>query len=870
MANEPHSHGPYHATEVHPNDDGLHGSQEYSRVFDHGFRLRHANPAYHKVRDHLGLGPERDGIFDNVEDTEQVRIRRLLADLTPEHDMVSYEHAVAGRDGTLCWQQWTDRAEFDSNGNVTQYRSVGRSIDLQKHAEWLAELYMRDQQLLAENGDPEPSVTGEVYRLRRAQALWARKYALDKLLRDVAVAANQAETREDVLRIALSRICAHTGWPIGHVFERDEQSGQLVTTRVWHLQDERKYMTFKRITDAVSMASHTGLPGRAARRKQPLWITDLSVDQGFVRGRFAKEDGVRSGFALPIILDDKVAAVLEFFTDRRVEPDTMLIEALSEVGAQISRVIERTRAEDIVRAQVRQQKMIAMLGQDALSGLQQNELYLRTSLTIRGTLDVELCDVLELQADQQSLLVKEGIGWQEGQVGTVQLSSDTGYLPGYALHSEYPVICETPDHESRFEVPDFYLRNGVVSSLCVPIIGGKDAYGVLGVHSRTARQFTREQTAFLQAVASVLAQAIERRRAEDALRLSRERFATLAANIPGFVFRFVMDKSGSGSFAYVSPGAREIFAQDPATILRDATPLVESIHPQDQAGYLRSIAESGRTLEQWRWEGRIKVDDRVKWVQALARPFRAGDGSVFWDGVILDESARKLAESKTHELLEENRRLTKKLISVQEEDYKRLARELHDELGQSLTAIKSDAVLIERHSGPDSKVHVSARAIEEAAEHIYGIAHAMMRRLRPSTLDELGLVDTLNVMVDEWKQRTAIGCKLSVDPGINKLDEEYSMTIYRVIQESLTNVERHARATKVEINIDVCKATTGADYVMLIISDNGVGSDTATMTAKDRFGLLGIRERVEIVGGSMEVRSSANEGFEIKARIPLL
>ena len=356
---------------------------------------------------------------------------------------------------------------------------------------------------------------------------------------------------------------------------------------------------FKRITDSVNVASPTGLPGRAAQSKRPLWIADLLDDPGFVRGRFAKEDGVRSGFALPIITDDEVVAVLEFFTNRRVEPDAMLIETLGEVGAQISRVIERTRAEEIARAQVRQQKMIAMLGQDALSGLQQSELFLRTSLTIRGTLDVELCDVLELQEDNQWLLLKEGIGWQEGQVGSVKLSSGTDNLPGYALHSECPVICEAPDRENRFQLPEFYLGNGVVSSLCVPIIGGKGAYGVLGVHSRTTRQFTREQTAFLQAVASVLAQAIERRRAEDALRESRERFATLAANIPGFVFRLVMDESGSGSFAYVSPGVREIFAQDPATIMRDVTPLIESIHPQDQASYYRAVAESMRTLEQW-------------------------------------------------------------------------------------------------------------------------------------------------------------------------------------------------------------------------------------------------------------------------------
>ena len=952
-----------------------------------------------------------------------MRIRRLLTDLSPENDMVSYEHAIADKEQNLHWQQWTDRAVFNNAGKLIEYRSVGCDITKQKlgqrrsdsrsqrrvnaltvlaaqalsgvdqekllrslceeivagldakcglvmqrdkeaahfivRAAWGLPIGLINSATLTDDVNTLPGFTlqnispqviddltsekrfivpdwllekglggglcapvidqddepwgiiaafnehkhtfepGDAAFLNSINSIlrvslprrkdhdtalfsnesaaaqerenWERKFALTQLVREVATAANRAESREDVFRIALSRVCAHTGWPLGHVFQTELHTGRLLTSRVWYVQSGRNFSEFKHATESVGYAHNTGLPNRAAQTKQPVWLAELGKVPEFQRAAAAQLDGIRSGLAVPVYLDDSVVAVLEFFNDQVTKPDDLLLDALRDISAQISPVIERAQAEERVRDQIRQQKMIAMLGQDALSGSQRDELFLRAVLTLRGTLDVEMCDILELQPHENTLFLKEGVGWQEGKVGTVTMSASAAMLPGFALSSELPVISDNRKSDNRFSVPDLYLSHGVISSVCIPIVGSKDSYGVLGIHSRKSKQYNQEQIAFAQSVASILAQVVERYRAEDALRESRERFATLTANIPGFVFRLVMDSKGSGAFAYVSPGAREIFDTNPSDLTTDVSPLVEAIHPEDRPSYYRSVAESANTLQQWCWGGRVRVGNGFKWLQGMARPFRGADGSTTWDGVILDDTARKSAEVRTQALLDDNRRLTKKLLSIQEEEYRRLARELHDELGQSLTAIKSDSILIKKHTETESKAHISAVAIEEAAEHIYDVTHAMMRRLRPSTLDELGLADTLHQMVSDWCQRSGIACSLQADEQIDHLDDEYAITIYRVIQESLTNVERHSHATRVEIFINVYVASVGPGYLVMYIKDNGKGTvSDDTITLDGHYGILGIRERIEAIGGDLEISSRSGQGFQLRAHIPLL
>lgn len=209
----------------------------------------------------------------------------------------------------------------------------------------------------------------------------------------------------------------------------------------------------------------------------------------------------------------------------------------------------------------------------------------------------------------------------------------------------------------------------------------------------------------------------------------------------------------------------------------------------------------------------------------------------------------------------DNHALTRRLMQMQEAEREFLARELHDEIGQCVTAIHADAVAI-RHSG-GSPVHESVQSIVEATGRIKQMVRSLLQRLHPGALQGLGLGAALRELVGAFRQRHAdIGCTLAVAQEISSLRGEIGLAIYRIVQECLTNVSRHAQARSVLISI-----ARAGDCVELTVRDDGRGFD-ATRTAGG-FGLLGIRERVKGLGGSCAIESASHAGTVVTARLPL-
>jgi two-component system sensor histidine kinase TtrS len=236
---------------------------------------------------------------------------------------------------------------------------------------------------------------------------------------------------------------------------------------------------------------------------------------------------------------------------------------------------------------------------------------------------------------------------------------------------------------------------------------------------------------------------------------------------------------------------------------------------------------------------------------------------------------RKRAEEESRDLLGENRVLIQRSLAIQEGERRHLARELHDELGQCITAIQADAKIIsERAPACDSHIATSATAIERVASHIYEVVHSMMQRLRPGMLDDLGLVDTLKEEVEAWRGRQPDTVyELAVDGELSDLGEEINITLYRIVQECLTNIAKYARAHHVMIGLAVADtmpdaANDGQGHgVRLVIQDDGVGMDTAKRGTG--LGLIGMRERVEGLNGRLSLRSQLGEGVEITVYLPL-
>ena len=209
------------------------------------------------------------------------------------------------------------------------------------------------------------------------------------------------------------------------------------------------------------------------------------------------------------------------------------------------------------------------------------------------------------------------------------------------------------------------------------------------------------------------------------------------------------------------------------------------------------------------------------------------------------------------------RRLNRQILEVQEDERRHVARELHDELGQCMSAIRAEAAAIRQATAPENvAVHEGATAIAQTAGQVYDIARNMIHRLHPAALEELGLEAGIRQMVSDWGRRNRdVQMDLQLSDGLDGVPSALAIHVYRVVQECLTNVSRHAGATRVRVSVTRQGQTIEAE-----VSDNGRGFDTEL--GGSGFGLLGIRERLAGLGGSVTIDSRPGHGARVRLTAP--
>jgi two-component system sensor histidine kinase UhpB len=209
----------------------------------------------------------------------------------------------------------------------------------------------------------------------------------------------------------------------------------------------------------------------------------------------------------------------------------------------------------------------------------------------------------------------------------------------------------------------------------------------------------------------------------------------------------------------------------------------------------------------------------------------------------------------------QNRYLAQQTIAIQEDERRALAHELHDELGQSITAVKAVAASLGR-TGQAPVVSEGAATITQIANQMYSVVRGMLRRLRPVLLDEFGLVRALESLVDGWNERHAdVFCRLIVTGTLNDLSDAANIGLYRVVQECLTNVVKHSAATEVSVTLEQV-----GSRVRLTVTDNGRGF--APEIAPLGLGLLGMRERIEALQGTFTLTAAPGSGVAIAVDLP--
>ncbi|HYH62865.1 MAG TPA: ATP-binding protein [Solirubrobacterales bacterium] len=185
-------------------------------------------------------------------------------------------------------------------------------------------------------------LAAEAIAEKATRELYDRKGDLE-LLEAVANASNSAKDLRSALKVTVDAVCERSGWPVGHVFLLSRDGRTLVPTGVWHLDDPEHFRGFKRITEASTFTSGVGVPGKVLASRAPIWIKDAKAEPSFPRAQAAEGVGVNAAFAFPILIEDSVLGVVEFFSPVVAEPDDRLLELVAQVGLQLGRVLERDR-----------------------------------------------------------------------------------------------------------------------------------------------------------------------------------------------------------------------------------------------------------------------------------------------------------------------------------------------------------------------------------------------------------------------------------------------------------------------------------------------------------------------------------------------
>ena len=239
---------------------------------------------------------------------------------------------------------------------------------------------------------------------------------------------------------------------------------------------------------------------------------------------------------------------------------------------------------------------------------------------------------------------------------------------------------------------------------------------------------------------------------------------------------------------------------------------------------------------------------------------------------IRDVTEIKLKE-KVEVELDQNKRLTQLVHARLEEERRVIARELHDELGQGITAIKTIGTAVAKKDGTSAETKENVETIVSVASTIYDGMHGIIRQLRPSSLDHLGLRDTLQDALDNWGGRYPnISSNVSLGRNIDGLSEDINITVYRVVQECLTNIVKHSEANQVDVEVSKNKITNAKNTVSELrirVVDNGKGLLSWNEKETTRLGVIGMRERVQGLGGNFDIDEGPEGGVAVMACIPL-
>ena len=322
------------------------------------------------------------------------------------------------------------------------------------------------------------------------------------------------------------------------------------------------------------------------------------------------------------------------------------------------------------------------------------------------------------------------------------------------------------------------------------------------------------------------------------------------------------------SFPYQSEGCAALLGLSAAALQREPDLFLQLILPEDRRGYLDTMHQSAAALSGWNWEGRIWIDawKDVKWINLRSSPraLPGQAGAVQWEGIMTNITASKLEQLEVTNSRAGLAELTAHIEDVKEQERTRIAREIHDDLGGNLTAIKMALAMLARRLPADQpQLADKAAYVDALVDRTIEAVHRISLDLRPSMLD-FGIVAALEWQVKEFEKQVGYACSFTSNEREIDLGADHAIALFRIFQEALTNIAKHAGATRVTVALRRLR-----HHVALKITDNGSGVAAADRQKAGSFGLRGMSERARALGGTMALSAAPGGGTVVTIKIKL-
>jgi two-component system, NarL family, sensor histidine kinase UhpB len=343
-------------------------------------------------------------------------------------------------------------------------------------------------------------------------------------------------------------------------------------------------------------------------------------------------------------------------------------------------------------------------------------------------------------------------------------------------------------------------------------------------------------------------------------------FRALLSNIPGMAYQIVCGLNGQVKPVFVSSYSEALLGIDSAALQAKPKLFQDLILPEDRPSYLEALEKANGCHLTFNWEGRIWIKNwnDVKWVNIRVKQREQPNGEIIWDGIMLNITQGKHAEAQIRHSREQLSELATHVEQVKEYERLKVAREVHDELGGNLTAVKIGLSWLQKNLPPDqAKLLERTTYLNSIVDQTMEATHRIASNLRP-TIVEFGLVSAVQWQVKQFCQNMDIECSFSTTHDQIPVDSDTSMALFRVVQEALTNIAKHAMATRLSVVLE-----RKHHRLHLEIADNGIGLKHASKKAKKTFGILGMKERVAALGGELWIGDGVDGGTVVRLNIPI-